>query len=215
MVHARSDRIYFFEDQPLPGRPQQIKQKRQNRPTGLIHKYHTYHNIMGVLLNLQPRTTSSLSPTSRGILWIPTFSSMKASSERKFQSIQIFHNVMSAEFSRIIDRICWSCAFFLTYHFCLGIFDQICWALIFFPPKLIVVGLGNLKCQYQEVSIVALIIGFKTFSFTCVVMYSKPLILKQVTELTWLCYELWMSVTDRLRKKYSLLCWCISRFGTV
>ena len=36
------------------------------------------------------------------------------------------------EFSRIIDQICWSCAFFLTYHVCLGIFDQICWAFTFF-----------------------------------------------------------------------------------
>ena len=35
--------------------------------------------------------------------------------------------------------------------FCLGIFDQICWAFAFFhfiPTKLIVVGLGNLRCQY-------------------------------------------------------------------
>ena len=71
------------------------------------------------------------------------------------------------EFSRIIDRICWSCAFFLTYHVSLGIFDPICWAFAYFcliPKKLIVVGLGNLQCQYQEVSIVALIVGIKRFS---------------------------------------------------
>jgi len=40
-------------------------------------------------------------------------------------------------------------------------------------------------------------------------MYSKLLIINQVTELTWLCYDLRMFVTDRLRKKYRLLCWCI------
>jgi len=40
-------------------------------------------------------------------------------------------------------------------------------------------------------------------------MYFKPLIINQVTELTWLCYDLWMFVTDRVRKKYRLLCWCI------
>jgi len=57
-------------------------------------------------------------------------------------------------------------SFFLTYHVCLGIFDQICWAFAFFrliPKKLIVVGLGNLRCQYQEVSIVALIVGINRF----------------------------------------------------
>jgi hypothetical protein len=73
----------------------------------------------------------------------------------------------ATEFSRIIDRICWSCAFFLTYQVCLGIFDQICWALAFFlliPKKLILVGLSNQRCQYQEVSIVALIIGINRFS---------------------------------------------------
>ncbi len=41
----------------------------------------------------------------------------------------------STEFSSIIDQICWSCAFFLTYHVCLGIFDQICWAFAFFSLK--------------------------------------------------------------------------------
>ena len=30
----------------------------------------------------------------------------------------------------------------------------------------------------------------RTFSSTCVVMYCKPLIINQVTELTWLCYDL-------------------------
>jgi hypothetical protein len=55
----------------------------------------------------------------------------------------------------------------MTYHVCLGIFDQICWAFAFFhliPKKIIVVGLGNLPCQYQEVSIVALIVGINRFS---------------------------------------------------
>ena len=45
-------------------------------------------------------------------------------------------------------------------HVCFGIFDQICSAFAFFrltSKKLIVVGLGNLRCQYQEVSIVALL----------------------------------------------------------
>ena len=37
----------------------------------------------------------------------------------------------STEFSRIIDQICWSCAFSLTYHVCLWFFDQICWAFAF------------------------------------------------------------------------------------
>ena len=32
------------------------------------------------------------------------------------------------------------------------------------PLKLIVVGLGNIRCQYQEVSIVALIVGINSFS---------------------------------------------------
>ena len=49
------------------------------------------------------------------------------------------------------------------------------------------------------------IIGFKTFSFTCVVMYFKPLIINQVTELTWLCYDLCLFVTDRLQKKKASL----------
>ncbi len=35
---------------------------------------------------------------------------------------------------------------------------------LIFPLKLIVVGLGNLRCQYQEVSIVALIVGINRFS---------------------------------------------------
>jgi len=52
-------------------------------------------------------------------------------------------------------------------HVCFGIFDQICSAFAFFrliPKKFIVVGLGNLRCQYQEVSIVALIVGINRFS---------------------------------------------------
>ncbi len=32
--------------------------------------------------------------------------------------------------------------------------------------------------------------GLNTFSLSCVVMYFKPLIISQVTELTWLCYDL-------------------------
>jgi hypothetical protein len=50
------------------------------------------------------------------------------------------------EFSRIIDQICWSWAFSLTYHVCLRIFYQICWAFAFSrlrPTQLILVGLGN------------------------------------------------------------------------
>jgi hypothetical protein len=55
---------------------------------------------------------------------------------------------------------------FLMYHVCLGIFDPICWAIAFFhviPKKIIVVGLDNIRCQYQEVSIVALIVGINRF----------------------------------------------------
>jgi hypothetical protein len=67
------------------------------------------------------------------------------------------------EFSKIIDKICWLCAFFLTYHVCIGIFDQILVGLYFFLLKKILVGLGNLQCQYQEVSIGALIVGINRF----------------------------------------------------
>jgi hypothetical protein len=73
----------------------------------------------------------------------------------------------TTEFSRIIDRICWSCAFPLTYHVFLGILDQFRWAFTFsrlIPKKLIVVRLGNLRCQYQEVSMVALIVRINRFS---------------------------------------------------
>ena len=43
--------------------------------------------------------------------------------------------------------------------------------------------------------------GLNTFSFTCVVMFFKPLIINKVNELTWLCYDLCLFVTDRLCKK--------------
>jgi hypothetical protein len=46
-----------------------------------------------------------------------------------------------------------------------------------------------------------LIRGLNTLSFTCVVMYFKPPIVNQVTELTWLCYDFCLFVTDRFRKK--------------
>jgi len=45
-----------------------------------------------------------------------------------------------------------------------------------------------------------LIRGRNTFSFTCAMRYFKPLIINQVTELTWLCYDLCLFVTDRLQK---------------
>jgi hypothetical protein len=44
-------------------------------------------------------------------------------------------------------------------------------------------GLALYRCQ-------TLIRGLNTFSFTYAVRYSKPLIIIQVTELTWLCYDL-------------------------
>ena len=69
----------------------------------------------------------------------------------------------TAELSRIINQICWLCAFSLTYHVCFRIFDQFCWAF-FSLLKLIVAGLDNLRCQYQEVSDVALIVGINRFS---------------------------------------------------
>jgi hypothetical protein len=37
-----------------------------------------------------------------------------------------------------------------------------------------------------------LIRGLNTLSFTCAVRYFKPLIMIQVTELTWLCYNLFL-----------------------
>ena len=37
-----------------------------------------------------------------------------------------------------------------------------------------------------------LIRGLNTFTFTCAVRYFKPLIIIQVTELTWLCYVLFL-----------------------
>jgi hypothetical protein len=53
--------------------------------------------------------------------------------------------VGTVEFYRIIDRICWSCPFSLTYHVCFGILEPNLLGLKFFPLKLIVVGLGNLR----------------------------------------------------------------------
>ncbi len=50
----------------------------------------------------------------------------------------------TAEFLRIIDRIYWSCAFFLAYHVCFGILEPNLLGLSFFTLTLIVVGLGNL-----------------------------------------------------------------------
>ncbi len=44
-------------------------------------------------------------------------------------------------------------------------------------------GLALYMCQI-------LILGLITFSFTCAVMYFKPLIINPVTELTWLCFDL-------------------------
>jgi hypothetical protein len=47
-----------------------------------------------------------------------------------------------------------------------------------------------------------LIRGFNTFSFTCAVRYFQHLIINQVTELTWLCYDLclfcYIIITHRL-----------------
>ena len=48
------------------------------------------------------------------------------------------------EFSRIIDRVCWSCAFSLIFHVCLRNIGPNCWAFAFsplIPKKLIVVRL--------------------------------------------------------------------------
>jgi len=36
-----------------------------------------------------------------------------------------------------------------------------------------------------------------------------PLIINQVTELTWLCYDLCLFFTEGYEKKYRLLCWCM------
>jgi hypothetical protein len=46
-------------------------------------------------------------------------------------------------------------------------------------------GLALYMCQ-------TLIRGLNTFSFPCAVRYFKPLIMIQVTELTWLCYVLFL-----------------------
>jgi len=51
-----------------------------------------------------------------------------------------------------------------------------------------------------------LIRGLNTFRFTCAMRYFRPLIINQVTELTFLCYDLCLFVTDRLGTKYRHLC---------
>jgi hypothetical protein len=44
-------------------------------------------------------------------------------------------------------------------------------------------------------------LGINTFSFTCAVRYFKPLIIIQVTELTWLCYVLFLLCYWKVTKK--------------
>jgi hypothetical protein len=51
-------------------------------------------------------------------------------------------------------------------------------------------GLALYMCQ-------TLIRGLNTFSFPCAVRYFKPLIMIQVTELTWLCYVCFYCVTEK------------------
>jgi hypothetical protein len=55
-------------------------------------------------------------------------------------------------------------------------------------------GLALYRCQ-------TLIRGLITFTFTCAVMYFKPLIIIQVTELTFLWYDLCLMWYRKMTKK--------------
>jgi hypothetical protein len=71
---------------------------------------------------------------------------------------------------------------------------------LIFPQKLIVVGLGNLRCQYQEVSILALIVGVN--SLTTMVAEMRPLFFELRDRLiTFLLFVRWQCLIARIDRE--------------